>query len=98
MIAMSHALGKNVVAEGVETETQLTLLRNLGCDYAQGHLLSKPVPAEEFEQFMLVAGQRRLARATDEPASSAQEAAADFGAVVRPFGRDIPDRKKWHRG
>ena len=62
MIAMSHALGKKVVAEGVETETQLTLLRNLGCDYAQGHLLSKPIPAEEFEQFMLVAGQRRQAR------------------------------------
>jgi diguanylate cyclase (GGDEF)-like protein len=98
MIAMSHALGKKVVAEGVETETQLTLLRNLGCDYAQGHLLSKPIPAEEFEQFMLVAGQRRQVRATDEPAVSVQEAAADAGAVVRPFGRDIPDRKKWQRG
>ena len=98
MIAMSHALGKKVVAEGVETETQLTLLRNLGCDYAQGHLMSKPVPAEEFEQFMLVDGHRRQIRETDDAMPSALHAAAENGNVLRPFGRDIPDRKKWLRG
>jgi diguanylate cyclase len=52
MIAMSHALGKKVVAEGVETEAQLTLLESMGCDFAQGHLLSHPLPADEFERFM----------------------------------------------
>ena len=98
MIAMSHALGKKVVAEGVETDIQLTLLRNLGCDYVQGHLLSKPIPAEEFEQFMLVAGHRREVRATDDPMPSVLQPAADAGNVLRPFGRDIPDRRKWHRG
>jgi sensor c-di-GMP phosphodiesterase-like protein len=98
MIAMSHALGKKVVAEGVETEVQLTLLRNLGCDYAQGHLLSKPIPAEEFEEFMRVAGHRREVRTAADPMPSALQAAAETGTVLRPFGRDIPDRKQWHRG
>ena len=36
-----------MVAEGVETERQLEILRALGCDFAQGFLFSKPVPAGE---------------------------------------------------
>ena len=40
-----HALGLTVVAEGVEREEQLALLRELGCDTAQGFLISRPVPA-----------------------------------------------------
>ena len=52
MIAMSHALGKTVTAEGVETEAQLNMLRALDCDTAQGYLISRPVPAAEFESFM----------------------------------------------
>ncbi|PCI60793.1 MAG: GGDEF domain-containing protein [Gammaproteobacteria bacterium] len=46
-IAMSHALGLKVVAEGVETKEQYHMLAQLGCDYAQGYLLSKPVPKNE---------------------------------------------------
>ncbi|WP_298447571.1 bifunctional diguanylate cyclase/phosphodiesterase [uncultured Marinobacter sp.] len=46
-IAMAHSLGLQVVAEGVETAAQLTLLRELGCDVAQGYHFSKPVPAKE---------------------------------------------------
>jgi EAL domain-containing protein (putative c-di-GMP-specific phosphodiesterase class I) len=36
-----------VVAEGVETEAQVELLRKIGCDQAQGFLLAHPVPAED---------------------------------------------------
>ncbi|TXT20676.1 MAG: diguanylate cyclase/phosphodiesterase [Gallionellaceae bacterium] len=50
IIVMAHKLGLLVVAEGVETETQRKLLADAGCDYAQGYLFSKPVPAEEFER------------------------------------------------
>ncbi|MBL4910022.1 MAG: EAL domain-containing protein [Alteromonadaceae bacterium] len=46
-IAMAHALGLKVVAEGIETQPQYQLLAKLGCDYAQGYLLSKPLPKDE---------------------------------------------------
>lgn len=47
IIGMSHALGKKVIAEGVETENQLRFLAKNGCDIAQGYLFSKPVAAED---------------------------------------------------
>jgi diguanylate cyclase (GGDEF)-like protein len=52
MVAMSHALGLIVVAEGVETRGQMTLLEGLDCDQMQGYLVSPPVPAAEFERFV----------------------------------------------
>jgi len=45
IVNMAHNLGMKVVAEGVETAEQYTLLRALGCEYVQGYLFSKPVPA-----------------------------------------------------
>lgn len=43
-IVLGQSLGFTVVAEGVETETQLAILRELDCDVVQGHLLSHPAP------------------------------------------------------
>ena len=47
VITLAHALGLEVVAEGVETTQQLDILRGLDCDFAQGFLFSRPVPASE---------------------------------------------------
>jgi len=49
IINLAHLMHLKVVAEGVETEDQLSLLRMLGCDEMQGFLFSKPVPCEVFE-------------------------------------------------
>jgi diguanylate cyclase (GGDEF)-like protein len=46
-IELAHSLGLRVVAEGVEDEEALELLASLGCDLAQGYLISKPKPASE---------------------------------------------------
>jgi diguanylate cyclase (GGDEF)-like protein len=52
IVAMSHALGKAVVAEGVESAEQLAFLRELGCDEIQGFHIARPMPAAEFTAFM----------------------------------------------
>ena len=52
IILMAHKLGMKVVAEGVETRQQLSLLEEAGCDYAQGYYFSKPVSNKEFEKMI----------------------------------------------
>ena len=49
IITLAHALKLKVVAEGVETQEQLRLLKSLKCDEYQGYLFSKPLPAESFQ-------------------------------------------------
>jgi EAL domain-containing protein (putative c-di-GMP-specific phosphodiesterase class I) len=53
MIALLHGLGYEVVAEGVETSNESSLLYNLGCNYAQGYLFSRPLPAPEFQELLI---------------------------------------------
>jgi EAL domain-containing protein (putative c-di-GMP-specific phosphodiesterase class I) len=48
MIVLGHSMGLNVIAEGVETDEQLQILRSLGCDMMQGFLFSKAVPQADF--------------------------------------------------
>ena len=48
VVSMAHSLGLRVVAEGVETEDDAAILREIACDEAQGYLFSKPIPAQEF--------------------------------------------------
>ena len=53
IIAMAKSLDLNVIAEGVETQEQLKLLQDNGCEHFQGYLFSKPIPIEQFD--MLIA-------------------------------------------
>jgi len=52
IIAMSRRVGIEVVAEGVEKETQLEFLKNAGCDIAQGYLISRPIPMKDYKVFI----------------------------------------------
>jgi len=52
IIALAHSLNMDVVAEGVETHTQLTKLNELRCDQVQGFFLSKPLAANDFQIFL----------------------------------------------
>ncbi|MBW2421019.1 MAG: EAL domain-containing protein [Deltaproteobacteria bacterium] len=52
IVGLAHNLQLGVVAEGVETHEQVNFLRSSGCDEIQGYLISRAVPAEEFERFL----------------------------------------------
>nr|EDZ39226.1 MAG: Response regulator receiver modulated diguanylate cyclase/phosphodiesterase with PAS/PAC sensor(s) [Leptospirillum sp. Group II '5-way CG'] len=52
IISLAHSLNLSVVAEGVEKESQLSMLKNLGCDAIQGFLISEALPADLFEAFL----------------------------------------------
>ncbi len=47
IVSLAKNLKMKIIAEGIETESQLALLQFLGCDYGQGYLLAKPQPREE---------------------------------------------------
>lgn len=68
IIAMAHSLNLEVIAEGVETEDQLSFLRDRGCGAAQGYLFSPALPGEEMKEYLkkepeLMAWTARFARA-----------------------------------
>ncbi|MCV6612847.1 MAG: EAL domain-containing protein [Amphritea sp.] len=52
IVSMARSLQMDVVAEGVETAQQLALLADRGCDYMQGFYLSKPLPADQFRNYI----------------------------------------------
>ena len=52
IIGMAHEIGIKTVAEGVETEEQVRFLKQSGCDYIQGYYYSRPLPEDEFIEFL----------------------------------------------
>ena len=52
IVSLAKNLRMHTYAEGIETEAQLAVLQNLGCDYGQGYLMSKPLPTYQMEQLL----------------------------------------------
>ena len=52
VVALGHAMGLRVVAEGVETAEQMAMVTRLGCDEMQGFHFSRPLPPEKLERFL----------------------------------------------
>ena len=79
IIDIAEYLKVPVIAEGVETEEQLTTLKALGCDIVQGYYFSRPVPAEEFETF-IIQKKKQSEAATAGVTKPNREAAATEGS------------------
>jgi EAL domain-containing protein (putative c-di-GMP-specific phosphodiesterase class I) len=73
IVMLAHHLGLEVVAEGVETQGQLDLLKRLGCERAQGYLFSKPVDHSEILKLLAIN------RASAVPSFRSKVAAATTG-------------------
>ena len=64
IIVMAHELGMKVIAEGIETDSQRELLLAAGCDYGQGYLFARHMPAKDFEAFFGAANPRQALKDT----------------------------------
>ena len=78
IVGLARWMNLEVVAEGVETREQLQRLRELGCDYAQGYLLGKPMPPEGMETLL----SRQQPRRKPQPAVPVSEAESDQTLLV----------------
>ncbi len=52
VVGLAHSLGMGVTGEGIETVEQLTLLRELGCNWGQGYFFAPALPADELVIFL----------------------------------------------
>ena len=84
IIELAGSLAVPVIAEGVETAEQLNALRAMGCDIVQGYYFSKPVPAGEFERF-LIERRDRPAGLEGEPPGGITP---DFAALAKALAQD----------
>jgi diguanylate cyclase (GGDEF)-like protein len=82
VVALARGLHIGVVAEGIETEAQYALLRDIGCDVGQGYLFSRPLAAEEAAQFITAHETGTSVRAVTPRAIRSRSA-----KVVRPHAR-----------
>ncbi len=93
IVALSHELGKKVVAEGVETEDDVGFLRSIGCEYGQGFYYSEPMAERDVMQLLRVArkAERRIKKSLlrnrfrpAEAEEAAEEETASPAAVQAP--------------
>ncbi len=83
-IQLAHTMGMRVVAEGVEDDASLSLLRELKCDLAQGYLISRPKPAAQ----LLLEPMPMAGAGSGEPASGRASASHPSSAPRSAPGAD----------
>ncbi|MBQ3366114.1 MAG: EAL domain-containing protein [Acidaminococcaceae bacterium] len=93
IIDIAEYLKVPVIAEGVETEEQMSTLKNLGCDYVQGYYFSRPVPPEEFEPF-ITSSPGTVAVNAAKAAAEAEEAKAEPAVREEAAPEEDPEAKK----
>jgi EAL domain-containing protein (putative c-di-GMP-specific phosphodiesterase class I) len=81
MITMAHRLGILVIAEGIETEAQRDLLRELGCDYGQGYLFAKPLAGEALLSLLKQQASTRISAALQGAMGAAPATQRGSGAI-----------------
>ena len=98
IIGLSEYLSVPVIAEGVETEEQLHALKSLGCDIVQGYFFSRPVPAGEFEAFILQKKEADLARERNAEALASPWLEDKSGDVVKQAKLNVIREQVEHGG
>ncbi len=94
-IALAHAVGIRAVAEGVETLGQLALLQQMGCDYIQGYLLSRPLDADSLADWLTTGDARAHALAGQVPSQGAAAARPSADGPSAGRGAQSPaDRRR----
>jgi diguanylate cyclase (GGDEF)-like protein len=86
IIDLAHNMGLKVTAEGVEDEASWNLLKSLGCDLAQGYLVARPLPLEQFENWL------SLWRLQTTKLAADPERVEPFRKSSRQLGRGLAER------
>jgi EAL domain-containing protein (putative c-di-GMP-specific phosphodiesterase class I) len=94
VVALAHELGKEVVAEGVETQADAAYLRSIGCEYGQGYYYGEPMPPKDVADLLAALASHRKRRDRERARAPAQQqpsgmevqvgGAAPLGALPRP--------------
>ncbi len=87
IVTLAHNLGLDVVAEGVETEAQLTILKMLNCEFGQGYLFARPVDAKQAEDLLMSDHSEwiDIPRREVNPAQPARKGESDNSFLASPF-------------
>ena len=81
IVSLAKNLRMRIFAEGIETQAQLAVLQNLGCDYGQGYLMSKPLPVEQMEKLLY---QNHTWLPTNEPdTAETSNKTSSIGSLLR---------------
>jgi diguanylate cyclase (GGDEF)-like protein len=90
VIALSHELGKEVVAEGVETQADASYLRSIGCEYGQGYYYGEPMSAKDVASLLAALASHRKRRERERAHAPAEPRGLDVKVASSPSLPALP--------